>query len=367
MYFVDLDHDGRAEETGSLGLGVIVGYEFDEVGPHRILLTVSNEEGRLTVERTVVVNDPEALELVAMRREVIEGVFGGLTIDPAEMAVYASAPLDDLLLKLDPSDLTVNWRLSLSIDDVPHRAGGVATSQDGGSVYVDVGDSLVRIDVSGNQPGPLERFARADRGAVVERLPNGDLLAGGGDGALIIDDETGEIVAESEHFASPDLEASPDGRVAILGGCCIRLLSSNDLSELWRIPFVFNAYSAHFSETGDLLFVLIRTSEEWVLTVVETDSGTVERRYRLERAGSHDMAHWNTGPTALTADGRFVVFATDVGALVVDGVTGEPHSWEVSGALDPKPTGCCNVVSTMKGLLFASGIDGRLTRLRIDQ
>jgi WD40 repeat protein len=288
------------------------------------------------------------------------------------VTAYASAPIEDLLLRFDPGDLTESWRLPLTIQDVPLSAGGVAIDPGGTTVFVDVGDSLVRIDVSGSQPGPPEPFARAHRGSIVEVLPDGNLVAGGHLGLLLIDSASGEILNEFESSIY-DLEVSPNGElIAVSGTFGLALLSSEDLSEVWG-TFRGDAqgYSAlSFSPSGDVFLALVRTSEEWVLSVIEAESGGTRHRYLLGPAAFPQSTEFMTRLTTHSADGRFAVFATGAGAFVADASTGMPIAREVEGLLDPLPLGCCNVVWTDAGPLFASGGgpfgEGALVKLRID-
>lgn len=371
-FAVDLDGDGNPEESGPLGLGVTIGYEFVQPGSHTIAVTLTDGSARHSARTTVVVNDTKALERDRRRTRVVEGSFGGIAIDANRMTAYASAPIEDLLLRFDAGDLTESWRLPLTIQDLPLWAGGVAIDPGGTTVFVDVGDSLVRIDVSGSEPGPPEPFARAHRGSIVEVLPNGNLLAGGHLGLLLIDSASGEILNEFESSIY-DLEVSPNGRfIALSGTFGLALLSAEDLSEVWG-TFRGDAegYSAlSFSPSGDVFLALVRTSEEWVLSVIEAESGATRRRYLLGRAEFPQSTEFMTRLTTRSADGRFAVFATGAGAFVADASTGMPIAREVEGLLDPLPLGCCNVVWTDAGPLFASGGgpfgEGELVKLRID-
>ncbi len=372
-FVVDLDDDGEVEESGPLGRGVIVGYEFVEAGPHPIRVTLTDENGILHIERTVVVNDPGDLVIAARRTPEIDGGFGGITTDPEETAVYVSAPYAGLVLRFDPFRLNQDWRLPLSMGDFPWMSGGLATSADGNTLFVDVGDSLARIDVSGAEPGPASTFSRADLGNIVERLPNGRLLAGGMDGVLLIDPSTGAILAERDLFDGYDFAGSPDGRfVASINGLYILLLSADDLSEVWHVESDAVAYGAvAFSHSGESLLVLLRTrTGEWLLQVFEAETGELERRYLLGPTGNYLTWDRKTQPATHTADGRFVVFATDVGAFFVDAVTGLPRLREPGPAPDSVPIGCCNVVATEAGPLFASGLgypEAQLARLKVDR
>lgn len=371
-FAVDLDGDGNPEESGPLGLGVIVGYEFVQPGSHSIAVTLSDGSAQVSLAATVVVNDPEVLRRDRRRTRVVQGPFGGIAIDANRTTAYASAPTEDLLLRFDPGDLTESWRLPLMIQGLPLWAGGVAIDPSGTTVFVDVGDSLVRIDVSGSQPAPPEPFARAHRGSIVEVLPDGNLVAGGHGGLLLIDSASGEILNEFEPSLY-DLEVSPDGEfIAVSGTFGLALLSAEDLSEVWG-TFRGDAqgYSAlSFSPSGDLLLSLIRTREEWVLSVIEAGSGAIRDKHRMGPAELPQSTEFMTRLTARSADGRFAVFATDAGALVADASTGMPIAREIEGLLDPLTLGCCNVVWTDAGPLFASGEDpvgeGALVKLRIE-
>jgi hypothetical protein len=370
-YAVDLDGDGNPEESGPLGLGVTVGYEFVVPGSHTVAVILTDGSAQLRVATMIVVNDPETLERDRQRTRVVEGPFGGIAIDGNRVTAYASAPTEDLLLRFDPGDLTESWRLPLTIQDLPLWAGGVAIDPSGTTVFVDVGDSLVRIDVSGSEPRPPEPFARAHRGSIVEVLPNGNLVAGGHGGLLLIDSASGEILNEFEPSIY-DLEVSPNGQfIAVSGTFGLALLSAEDLSEVWG-TFRGDAqgYSAlSFSPSGDVFLALVRTSEEWVLSVIQVESGATRRRYLLGPAELQQSTEFMTQLTTRSADGRFAVFATGAGAFVADASTGMPIAREVEGFLDPLPLGCCSVVWTDAGPLFASGGgpfgEGALIKLRI--
>jgi hypothetical protein len=82
------------------------------------------------------------------------------------------------------------------------------------------------------------------------------------------------------------------------------------------------------------------------------------------------LSGWETRPSTLSPDGRYIVFAADLGAIVLDALSGVPLAGEIAGAPDPPPIGCCSVVWTEAGPLFASGRafwPGDLARFGIDR
>ena len=60
-YEVDLDSDGAADETGSVGLGVHVGFRYDEPGPYRIRVILYDGTRRYARDQIIVVNDSVAV------------------------------------------------------------------------------------------------------------------------------------------------------------------------------------------------------------------------------------------------------------------------------------------------------------------
>jgi hypothetical protein len=196
---------------------------------------------------------------------------------------------------------------------------------------------------------------------------------GGYFGVLLIDPSSGEILAEKEVFNTYDFAGSPDGRfVATVDDFEIRLLSADDLTGVWDGPSDATAYGAlAFSSVGESLFALLRTSSgEWLLQVLDLETGEVERQHHLGPTGPYLTWDRKVQPATQTADGRFIVFATDDGAFVVDAVTGSPRLQEREPAAGTRPIGCCSVVATEAGPLFVSGSESgeaQLGRLGIDR
>lgn len=357
QYEIDLDLDGVAEESGSVGLGVVVGYSFSVPGPHRMGVTLSSPEEVFRVERTIVVDDPTVLELVARRPIEVSGPLSGIAFDPDERRVWVSAPNQDALIELDADQLTETRRATFPMID--YSAVGIETSESGEALFADVGDSLVRLDLSVIGFGAVEPFARADRGDLVERLADGDLVAGGSRGVLRIDPVTGETQAERALLGGfgSDLEPSPDGLyVAWSGTTELHLLSAEDLSDLWTLPLPYHTFVAlAFDASGTRLFAFTRVEGEWVLYVLETRTGEIERRLTIANTGRGSRAPFVTRPAARTKDDRSIIFASEIGALVVDATTALPVAGELDAEVDGGRFGCCNVIPAGASVAFLPG------------
>jgi len=364
-YAIDLDEDGRPEESGPVGLGLRVGYEFAEPGPHRIEVLLESGEERFDWSRVVTVDDPSAVSApLTGRVEGLQHRAGfGIAADSVRNALYLSFPFDTTLVRLTADGLREVWRL-----ETPFIPGAIALAPDGGTLYVDAGDSLVAVDVSGAPEviGVVAPTSQADTEDPLLPGPAGSLLSLGDNGLLWIDPVSG---ATRALIGGPVIvrvaAVGPEGNrvVALSGG--IRMFEGPDLAETWNVPLpVGNPFSARaiaFSPAGDRVYVLVfEPRDTWRFLVLDAADGrTLEQLVISPPAfgGPEPVV-----PAARTGNGRFVVMTSSFGAFVIDGLEHRPIA-----LVGEEEGGCCRVaaIDGGTGLVFAE--DTRLTRVRIDR
>ena len=170
----------------------------------------------------------------------------------------------------------------LGTTELPWPPAGLAVTADGRGVVVNGNRAAALLDLATGQTrwGPVPHTAMQDRDATrtVSISPDGRrVLVGTGDGAQILDADTGEILAHNT-FAEPDAVSatafSADGTAAILGtyGGYLHVLSATDLQPMaprrlttggWLIDLAVSPDGAYLASLGGDGDVLLWDTASW--------------------------------------------------------------------------------------------------------
>lgn len=374
-YAVDVDGDGAPDRTGSLTGRVVIPYRFEEVGPHAIDVRLTMGTREESIQEIVVVNDPDAISVAAVADLPGVTLIEGIAVDPGGDRVYVGLSIDREIAEMDATTLDL---LRVVDPAAPHNNTfeGLATAGDPPVLYIiDKFGALQALEI----PSLETVFNRNDgygRFFVVPR--NGRIYTGGGVGVARVDAETGQILARHQiptgigHFAV----APGEDLVALLVNTdlsnAVHLLAANDFSLRWTLELAVPdpiPSAVAFSPDGDRLYVLLDRNP-FRLLVLEVETGTILRDFVLTGLGCPEC---NRGlylgvanPVATTADGRYVVFPTAIGAFFVDTARDLP----VFRTPDPLAWGavfCCNVAAspTESDVVYVADLGNRVFKLRI--
>jgi hypothetical protein len=361
-FAVDLDGDGWADEMGPLVLGVTLAYRFEAPGAHEIGIALHDGERWLRSDRIVVVNDRAAIQVFdPVVFEDLAGDFSGIAFDDARDIIYLATNGVERrdVLALRAAGLRVLWRFSLdasSSDPYVGDATALALSPDGGTLYVDTGDSIEALSVTG-EPSPLGVVGPGYTGGSLVLADDGILYSGGSRGISRIDAATELVLARRDAQLGGSFSLSPDGeRIAFLESthfCRLVLLDATDLRSLWTVEDLQPAPSecalVAYSPRGDVLYVLgLALREGWNLIVVDGATGAVLRRMRLTQDDPGSRSPLVSSASATTEDGRYVAFSTEVGAFFIDATTNLP-AYAFLGGTDQLANGCCNIAPAPSG------------------
>jgi len=371
-YSVDLDGNGRADETGQVRLGVAIGYRFETFGPHRITIDLERGDERHRLERFVVVNDTTAAQVLAqVSLEEAGAGLAGVALDPRNRLFVLA--LEHLVFQLDSFTLATMSRLPIPGVRFPNGflgTEGLALAGDD-TLFVDLGDSLLAIHVL-DEPSILGTVAPSHWGSQLYRRRDGLIYIGGGLGLALVDPGTGGVLASRE--GSGVFAVTPDERVvAVLQGFpgpdrTLFLLGADDLREkrIIRLGSELPSPAAlSFNHRGDRIYAVFGGGE-WRLLVIDPQSGRVLRDMTLGRDNS-DFVH-GVNPAAMTPDRRFVVLPTGVGAFFIDTREDLPR-FRVSRESQGREATCCNVAASAETgvFYFAQGLGDAVTKVRLNR
>lgn len=349
QYSVDIDNDGGVDASGLASTQVAVPYRLVEPGIHTISVTLERDSQRITHEKAVVVND-ETLIATGPSRVLPFITAGGVVLDAGDENLYIGV---GAIVRLDP--VTLDQRERIAFEDATGIVEGLSLSPDQSRLYaVTRHFHLVALEAPEltsqfaiDLPFPKPIF-------FVHAVSRGRLYLGGRVLALM-EVDTNTILqrldlSEAWHFAlSPD-----EDRIALVTRFTpalgeLLMLDAQTFSILWRIPLEEDlstlAVATAFSRDGDRVYVMqgpilggTGGGSEWRFVVVEAESGEILRDMVVGRGCASVFCEGVANPVAITADERYAVFATGIGAFVVDRELDLPLARTSS-------FGCCNVAT----------------------
>jgi DNA-binding beta-propeller fold protein YncE len=319
---------------------------------------VVNDTTAARVRDQVGLGDPNTSELLAVLP------------DEEHDRVFVVDAENFLLFNLRPGDLTERWRLDLPGQRFPggfQLTEGIALSGD--ILYVDIGDSLVAVDVE--RQLVLGTVADAHWGQHVHLRQDGTLYVGGYGGLGVVDPRTGATKRslEIDDFGGTHFALSPDGRLValLLWGPepTLVILDGESLAELRRASLgdIGFPVAVAFHPAGKKAYVFSEGSE-WRLLVIEVSSARVLKDIVIAR-GRENFLH-GLAPAERSNDGRFVVFPSPKGTFFVDTAIDHPRYRSVE-ASPVDSYGCCSIAGSKREPAYYLTDRGRgtVSRLRL--
>ncbi len=341
---IDLDEDGRPDAVGRVGWEVAVPYEFAGPGFHVLSTTLDGPDGRRSVRDTVVVSDPSALRLVSLHD--LPSSPSNIEFDPVRDRLYIDYPNEGRVRAHDAETLEEVWSV-----EVPgfSRNTGIALDPQSTTLYLGIG-GLRAIDLEPPQP-TARLLVDASWFNVVSTTPQGDVLASVSHGIIRYDRVAGEVAVVREPDAAPlyGFAVSPDGlEVAALTkhpANGVSFLDTATLSSRLDVPLETQPVAAAWSLDGARLYVLAQGCRFNVLDT-QTGASLAERVWTGSCGGGFPYDR----PATHLPGGRWIVFMTGFGAIIVDGSTYWPR-FHVGDDPDGLPLCCSVAVDPVRGLL----------------
>lgn len=395
-YAIDLEAGGAVDYEGNVAARVSVPYRYEGIGPHRIRIELTRGEERRTIEEFVVVNDPQAIEVLGGGDIPSSGSNQntGIAVDRGGEFVYAARGNEKIIHRLNANTLAVEATLELG--RFGHALEGLSTAPDEDLLYgidqrsrffVIRTPDLEELQVFQADGAQAHVHAVGDRKAYVSRGTTFSLL----------DTQSGVVlkVLDPPETGVLDFSLSPDGsRIALLTvrregfdgpvHTELLLLTSGDLMPLWRVT-VENSDppdlpagatpandSVAFSAVGDRIYVVrildgagaLDELNQWDFLVLDAADGRLLRRMTLGHGCDSGSCRSAANPVAVSMDGRFVAITTGLGAFFVDRELGLPL---YRTPLDEFQIYCCDVASSpVRDEFYFNSLDlDRVTKLRI--
>lgn len=369
---VDLDGDGSADRVGVVEQIVSIEYVFVEPGPHVFGIVLRRGDERVASEHTVVVTDPDRLEFVDsvdLGDEILEGT----VVDRPGTNLFVSTGIRAEIVVLDPA--------SLEVVDVVEQGGRTLE----GLAYPPDADRLLVIDKDTNlrilDPEGLTELHRFDVNGAFFVHAAGDALAytsGSNVGIDRVDLDASETLAtyRTEGFAG-HFAVSRDGeRVVVIdsdpvdlaGVHALVVVDAERMIRLRRFELDVLPVSIGLSPDADRAVVFYQTiegPEACGFLAIDLADGAVVHDIPTGPQCHFPLATGVANPVASTSDGRWLVFATPSGLVLVDAAEGVPV------ARTPASVGevslCCDVsVSPIEDVAFvAGGVSGVVSKVRI--
>jgi len=385
-FAVDLDGDGAFDDAEETVDGERrVPYRFTEVGLHPVAVRFERPGTRVTVERMVAVNDPDAFALDGRIDLDDRANTQGIAITGDNRHLFVGGSTTGNLLRLDSSDLSV-------LDEVSFLAlpRELALSPEDERLFVQTKRSDMRVfSVPDLELLHTVRVLNIAEGAgvqsFVETLDERHVIVSGDVSVLRVDVESDSVIAGRPRFDDLgfpwDIALSPDRRsVALLTGLRVdpnqvHLLDATTLENVWMSeisrPVILSAIAFHPSGQWIYAFgfddrFVVEEQAYW-LFVLRADSGEITDRIRIEPVepfAEPSVAN----PSAITHDGRFAVFPTRQGAYFIDTELHLPRfrlDNESVGFTGIGRIGCCDVATPAgaNAVYFANSLDVHRVRL----
>lgn len=368
-FSVDLDSDGDAEASGEVRQGADVPFEFSTPGIHRIRVELSLAGDRFQTERLVIVNDPEASEVVRTvsipADDEIQRSLEGITIGEGStgLELYTAMSLAKRVFRLDPVTLEVRAEISLVSENV-FTLEGMDLDPTGDFLYV-VAKNQALISLATPDLTLAQILGVAGVAFTVHALSPGMVLAGGEGAVSLVDVKDGTILNSRQLQGAVNFAVSSDGNMLALiqRPSFIRFLRVPGLSDLGmtELPTGFQAFVVAFEPSGEKLYVLGNepvVSGRVRFITIHTATAQIVTDQPLEECGLC-LSFTIANPYATSFDGRFVVFPTGLGAYLVDTSLDLP-------LFRTGFSGCCNVASspTTNEFYFAN-LDGAVSIVKL--
>lgn len=321
-YSIDLNEDDQADHEGIVGRDIGFAYRFESPGVHRIRVDLTGPDGPQTIDAPVVVNDPNAVHILAQRQIVLGGPFldfsfEGITTDRNGTAVYVADFWQNEIFRLDPSDLQ---DLGPSLKR-PRDRGFEALSVPPSDtllfvMHKDFGMTVIAIpsmEFRRNIPVEGDFFAHA----IDDTLA---LTTGWGHFSLI-DTRSGSHIRALPIPAAWHFSVSPNGSMAavlnVARPAAVHLVGLLDLQEIDRIDFpnLFSVSTVAFDPAGDRLYVMGSDGQDAHFLLVEVASRTVLLTLPL---GPGRCGYCVANPVATLPSGRFVAMEWGGGTYFID-------------------------------------------------
>jgi DNA-binding beta-propeller fold protein YncE len=376
-YEVDLDGDGRIDEAGVLRLGVSLPYRFDEPGVYTLTVTLTEGSAGRVERRRVIVND--RIRAGGLARRIVpspvedESHFStveGIAISPDGGTLFTSDWHEGHLRAFDIDSGQEIWRIDLfgereNENSVGPSQAGLAVSPDGSNLYLDLGESLGRIDLRPGATLAIDTLLVSTEHYTSIRVdPGGTVFLGGWGGVARLDPAAEAVAAAYETTDGLGFALSTTGDAVAFTSHTdpeIRVLDAATLGVAWTLDVPGSGnfpVAAAFSPSGHRLYVLVLVGSSWRLWVIDPVQRRLLADEMIHRSDGNVGYPWAVGagrPTATTRDGRYVVFSTLEGAFFVDTVLDLPR-YRTPELPTGEPLGCCNVVAAPGGdrLYFAN-------------
>lgn len=367
----DLDEDGRPDESGALGHGVLLSYSFEEPGVHLMRIAFERGDVQQAVDAPVVVNDLTATDIVSTV-SFPDGLLGGVALDEDRNALYVADSRVPAIRILDPSTPLSSKSV---IELPPLREGipiqGVELSADRRTLFVDHGDTLIAIRL-GDEPLVEHMSIGTAATRHLKVSPDGTLFLSGFDGLVRVDPAGDSTFLPLE--GAGQLALSPDqGSLAVLQWPVgdplprVRLFDVPDLASRWSttLPVPQFPRAVVFGPAGQRLYVLAGFAE-FHLLVLDSVTGKVLSELVLARGIDSERFQFGvSSPAERSTNGRFVVFGTGLGAFFIDTRTDLPAFRTEMGEPGQSP-GCCDVVASSRGdEFFFSSPSGAVSKIAV--
>lgn len=319
-YSVDVDEDGQFDHVGVLEARIGFLYRFSSPGIHRIAIELEGPAGAEVTEWPVVVNDPEAIRLLAQRSIVTAdpsggATFEGITIDPAGAWLYLGDFSRQQVFRADAATLEP---LGPPVD-VPAWGGPEGLSVIPSDTLLLVGHKRSSLSVVALPEMTLRRQLPMPGEFYVQALDD-TLALTSGMGVNVFDIRTGDGVASAGIQNAWHFSVSPAAdRVAVLEEreSIIHLLTLPGLAEIGRIPLpVLGVDLVAFDPAGDRLYVMGRGDGVARFVLVDPTEGRILRNLPLAPGGCSWFCVAN--PTATSSTGRYVAMEAASGVYVID-------------------------------------------------
>lgn len=335
-YAVDLNDDGVWDHEGRVARDLGFAFRFDSPGIHQVRVRLEGPDGPLEVDRLAIVNDPTAVQILALGQAPILGqmtYFEGIAVAPDGGSVYVGDFGNGAILRLDADGLSV--RDSVLLD---YGVEGLSISPSGDYLFAGAKYPIpaYRFTLPGIEPASPEGDW-ANRRYYVHALNDREAIYSGHP-ASIRDVAAGVEIrralrSDGTEFPSMHFDVSPDGRRAAFvdnanrSGVSLYTLPGLEPEREILLSEDRSFQQVAFDATGQRLFAIVRDilGNEIAggrLMVLDLETGDVVRDLKIEELVCSSFCVANA--VSLSRDGRYLAFETGTGVLIVETMRGIP-------------------------------------------